>query len=161
MTDFRIGVQVIIHENRSILLGLRYNRYGHGTWGLPGGHLEPGESFVAAAIREIREETSLSITSPRVFGIANDPSISGAHHVQIGLVAPCWSGKLALCEPDCCVEWRFCPLHALPSPLFPSSIPLINQYTRLQIQGRRSPASRLAHYRWLQKINSTWRTLKY
>jgi 8-oxo-dGTP diphosphatase len=32
-------------------------------WGLPGGHVEEGESFEAAAYRELAEETGLRLTS--------------------------------------------------------------------------------------------------
>lgn len=132
MSHFCIGIQVVICQNHRILLGLRRNGYGHDTWGLPGGHLEPGESFESAAVREVYEETGLRITQTQVFGVANDPAPPPqAHHVQIGLLAPEWDGTFELREPDRCAEWRFFPLAALPQPLFAPSIPLIQQYQAL------------------------------
>ena len=44
----------------------------------PGGHVEPGESMEAAVIREMQEETGLTIASPRLRGIKDWMSADGS-----------------------------------------------------------------------------------
>jgi 8-oxo-dGTP diphosphatase len=56
-----VGVgAVVVNEGRVLLV-----RRGHeplkGTWSLPGGLLEVGESITAGVIREVREETGLEV----------------------------------------------------------------------------------------------------
>lgn len=55
---FAPGANVLVTDNQDRLLLLRHG--GTGRWTLPGGGLEPGESFAACAARELREETGLS-----------------------------------------------------------------------------------------------------
>lgn len=54
------GANVILaRDDGCILLQQRKD----GTWGLPGGLLEPGESLEETAVREVKEETNLDINT--------------------------------------------------------------------------------------------------
>jgi 8-oxo-dGTP pyrophosphatase MutT (NUDIX family) len=47
-------------------------RRGAGNYALPGGHLEPGEDAVAAAIRETREELGVRLRRRQALGLLDD-----------------------------------------------------------------------------------------
>lgn len=56
-----VGALVIDEASGRVLLGRRKGSHGAGTWALPGGWLEKGEEFAAAAVRELEEETGLTM----------------------------------------------------------------------------------------------------
>ncbi|MDR1710749.1 MAG: NUDIX domain-containing protein [Propionibacteriaceae bacterium] len=65
----RKAVRVIVTDGERVLL-LRDSDPGTGDqwWFTPGGGIDPGESQLAAVVRELREETGLEITESQAIG---------------------------------------------------------------------------------------------
>jgi 8-oxo-dGTP diphosphatase len=115
-----VGVGVIVLRNGLVLLGRRRGAHGAGTWALPGGHLEYGETVEACAAREVREETGLCIHSitrgPYTSDVFPDES---KHYVTLFVAARSESGEPKIREPARCEAWNWFDWSDLPRPLFP------------------------------------------
>lgn len=66
-------------------------------WGgisFPGGHVEKNESFIESVIREIKEETGLSIKSPKLCGVKQWPHHDGSRYIVLFYKTNKFSGTL-------------------------------------------------------------------
>ena len=60
----------------------------------PGGHVEPGESFVASVIREVWEETGLTIENPILCGTKQFQTKEGERYVVFFYKTNRFSGEI-------------------------------------------------------------------
>jgi ADP-ribose pyrophosphatase YjhB (NUDIX family) len=85
--DFRAS-GIVIYRDHVLLLRVEQ----HDFWFVPGGHVEIGELADAAMIREMREETGMSVEIDRlVWVVENFCTFEGKPHHEIGffyLVTP-------------------------------------------------------------------------
>ncbi|KAL4774984.1 NUDIX hydrolase domain-like protein [Aspergillus nidulans var. acristatus] len=108
----RVGVAVFaLNPKNKFILGKRIGSHGADTWGLPGGHLEFGESWEECAARELIEETGVHVdkNSVQYLTATNDVfEEDGKHYVTIFVGVRVDGGQ----EPEIkeqlkCAEWRW------------------------------------------------------
>ncbi len=72
-----LSAKVVVRDKsgRCLLLKRSLSSKGNpGKWDLPGGKVDPGESFDQGLLREVTEETGLTISIQRVVGVAESES---------------------------------------------------------------------------------------
>lgn len=114
----KVGIGVYIIKDGKLLLLKRKGAHGKGSWCPPGGHLEMGESFVACAKREAKEEAGIEIKNVKLAGVTNDISNKETHYVTIAMIAQIKSGKPQNKEPEKATDFGWFDIKKLPSPLF-------------------------------------------
>jgi len=122
------GCGVILITDNKILLGKRNTdpdkadseMHEEGTWSLPGGNIEYGESFFEAGKREVKEETNLDVDELNIICVQTDLN-EFAHYISVGMIANKISGELKVMEPDEIIFWKWFDLDKLPTNIFSAS----------------------------------------
>ena len=91
-----LAVLCLIKDGDRVLLQNRVKKDWQG-YTLPGGHVEPGESFVDAVVREMKEETGLTIEKPKMVGIKQFP-IEGGRYIVLLFEATQFTGEIVSSE---------------------------------------------------------------
>lgn len=132
MSDKKVGAGfgvLVLNKEGKALLGLRHedaekassDLRGEGTWTMPGGKMDFGETFEEGARREVMEETGLKLNSIEVICVNNNMN-EHAHYVTIGLFSDDFEGEPQVLEPDEITRWEWFGLDEFPENMyFPSS----------------------------------------
>jgi ADP-ribose pyrophosphatase YjhB (NUDIX family) len=106
---------IIPNDDGHVLL---QRRSDNGLWGLPGGGVEIGESVSTAIVREVQEETGLTVMIERLVGVYSDPRFqvvryadgNVVHYINTLFVCRIVGGTLQTCEESLDLQF-FDPAH--------------------------------------------------
>ena len=121
----RPSVSAVIFDRRGRLL--LQQRSDGGQWGLPGGSVEIGESVRDAVVREVKEETGLTVAVKRLIGIYSDPALQVVkypdgnvwHYVNVCFECSVRGGELTTSAAET-LDLRYVPAGRLPATLLPN-----------------------------------------
>ena len=111
---FKGVINLIIKDGDKILLFFRndgFFNYGGGWWVMPAGHIEQGETAMAAAIREAKEELDIDILPEDIeFSHIISNQESKTEGFYFFFTVKKFTGTIRNCEGDKCVEMRYMTL---------------------------------------------------
>ncbi len=128
------GVRGLIFRKDGALLLEKQKHFG--SWSLPHGCVDVGQSAYDALVSEVLEETGLSVLRAEPFGLYTDPKYSitypNGDEVQtftVAFLVTEWTGQLRPGGEEV-EQLGFFDLNALPGPLYPIHVETIEDYRR-------------------------------
>jgi ADP-ribose pyrophosphatase YjhB (NUDIX family) len=84
-TGYNIGVGGAVVRDDRLLLVRRASRRGRGNWQVPGGFIEPDETIEQAVVREVAEESGVTVEVQGVLGLRNryDPDNGNSLYIVL------------------------------------------------------------------------------
>ena len=107
MTFHLVAWAVLLDGQGRVLLGRRSGAsYADGLWGLPGGHVEAGETLAGAAAREAAEEVGVTLDPAALacLGVARY-DLDGSQGLDVFFEARSWAGKPRPLDKTSEVAW--------------------------------------------------------
>ena len=126
---------IVLNDEKKILLGLRNSDeeladselHEEGTWTMPGGNIEYGETFEEAGAREAMEEAGIKVGDLEVICVQTDKN-EYAHYISVGMLAHIVEGEPKPMEPDVILKWEWFDINDLPKNIFSPSKKTIDCY---------------------------------
>lgn len=127
---------IVVNESNEILLQRRSEPYG--SWGLPGGLIELGESTESAGKREVFEETGVIVQDLKLIGVFsgeedNYIKLKNSDEYYVVLVAyysKCFTGTLCA-DGNETLECRFFDISKIPDKLLKRHEVVIEKYLEI------------------------------
>lgn len=119
-----VGCGILIMNDKGQVLLQR--RSDTGDWCIPGGALEPFETYEEAAIREVREEVGITVENLKLFGIYSGderrihyPNDDVVYSLSVIFTADEYEGIISDRDSEV-LEHRFFGRDEIPEELFPA-----------------------------------------
>lgn len=117
---FPTTVHLFFFRGDEILLLRRFNTgYRDGEYSVPAGHLDGGETVMAAAVREAGEEVGVQIEAEHLVFSSVMHRNEGDERIDFFLHVQHWTGEPFNAEPDKCDELRWVQRSVLPTNTIP------------------------------------------
>ena len=121
---FPVTVHLFFFRENQILLLRRFNTgYADGQYSVPAGHLDGGETVLAAAAREAQEEVGILLEADDIQYSSVMHRRDGDERVDFFVNIIKWDGEPVNAEPEKCDELCWADVNTLPH----NTIPYVKQ----------------------------------
>ncbi len=129
---FPVTVHLFFFRRDQILLSRRLNTgYRDGEYSVPAGHLDGGETVIAAAVREAQEEIGLQLKAEDIHFAGVIHRLEDDERVDFFVTVGAWSGEPSNNEPDKCDDLRWVGVSSLPD----NMVPYVRRAIRNHLEG--------------------------
>lgn len=112
---------LVLIENNKILLQRRFNTgYEDGKYSVVAGHVDKGETFTEAIIREVKEEVGIILKAEDLSVVhVMNRNIKDNERIDVFFVARKWTGNIENKEPNKCDDLSWFDLDNIPDNVIP------------------------------------------